>query len=715
MLNVRPQNQLATGGAWIYAQSVHFWAVLTPEQHLQAQIAVDVGLALGIGLVGLLIFRQLPSGKGLFLSWKRTYVTINGPYVAPVGFGLLAIASTLALPSWAQSQDLPLIPSLQTLVILAMAIPIVALINAAFKAKDGSLKQVTCGMAVVLTLVGAYLVEVQPPGPAASGWAAMVCAITMMLAAKAMVTRSFKDRGLRSQRGESRWATRGEVLRHKTARFQLPMHVSYVGKARIWHRSNAGAGRTCLGLPRDTVLRHILLLGNSGSAKGYGVFAPIIASCNTAFIYQDFKQDLPGIDLQRARKGIDPIVWGAALSGSNASMSWNPLEECRNAVDPMDEFGFLATVLVPSQADKADWVADLTRPILHYLLVKTSYKHLGELYDAVVERGVGAVLREADVPQGLVEALEGKNVKEYIGTTLFSVLSNFGTGWARKVTEQHDFAVDEILDRGGYVLSTENDPTRRLPLNLFWRFIIRRIFKSIKKRPCILLLDEALAVGRLSNITDILEAARSMDIGVVFGVQHSAGIKRVYQEAADSLMSGFSSRITLLNGLAPIDREDLHRRLGKRVVKERGHGNKMEPTLVDLMTPDDLDRRCNQFQRWWAVIEAVGATHAGNRILGILQGLPGLTAPRPEEQATETAINIEEFVATPDLARQAATMAANGAEVAAAMDAANSLEGLLKQGQALAPVAVAADKTLDVDDPGHDLAQPPPKQYEVEY
>lgn len=695
------ENQILAIGNWILLQTFKLWVSLTPQNRLFLQGAVDLGLLLGAVLLGLLIFRQTQKGKGLFVSAPRTYLTINGAFIAPFGFGLLALSIALAAPSWSNPPGLPLIPTLQSLTNFLLSITFVAMaLSALYLTKRASLSQIALGTGAALTLLALVYVDLRRVGSSTFSWAALGCVIATVIAIWTAVRRCSTDRGLKSHKGESRWATRGEVLRHKTARFRLPLHVSYTGRTRVWSRSNVGAGRTFLALPNDTVVRHILLRGQSGAAKGYGIFAPLIASCTTAFIYQDFKAECPGFELQRKRTGQEPIRWGAAGYDTHQSMSWNPLAECRNSAFPGDEFGFLATVLVPSQADKADWVADLTRPILHYLFVKTNYQHLGELHDAVVERGVGAILREAEVPQGLVEALEGKNVKEYIGTTLFSVLSNFGTGWARKVTEEHDFAVDEILDRGGYVLSTENDPTRRLPLNLFWRFVIRRIFKSNRKRPCMLLLDEALAVGRLSNITDILEAARSKDIGVVFGVQHSAGIKRVYQEAADSLVSGFSSRITLLNGLSPADRKELHDSFGERVVKERGHGNTMERTLVDLMSKDDLDRRCNQYERWWAIIEAVGATHAGNKILGILQGLPGLTVPPPASKVIEGAISIEECRVTPGLASQAATRSANEAEVSAALEAANALEILAKSLRPLTASRTAPDEDcLLTDEP----------------
>ena len=684
------RNDILDAGQWLYLQSVKFWVGLSPANCLNAQIYLDLGLLLSMTLLGMLVYRATPHGKALFASHKKWFVALNGPFVAPGAVVVTTVTVFFALPSWATNQGLHWVPSLQTLAFVAWGGLGLAMTYAAVFADPVKLWQYKLspkffyGPMALGAVVAAYFTEFKNPEKQLIHGAALACAIATLIAIKASIKRCFRDRGLKSKRGEARWASREEIVRHPTARFQLPIYVSYTGSTEEWNRWNVGAGRTCLGLPSDTVVRHIFLEGISGSAKGYGVFAPIIASCTTAFIYQDFKGEAPGYELQKKRTGKNPILWGAAGVDTYQSMGWNPLEECRRSATPEDEFGFLASVLVPSQSEKGDWVADLTRPILHYLFVQTNYPSLGALHDAVIERGVGAVLAEANVPQGLVEALSGKNVKEYIGTTLFSVLSHFGTGWGRRVSQQHDFAIDEVLDRGGYVLSVENDPNRRLPLNIFWRFIIRRIMGSTKKRPCVLLLDEALAVGRIDKVTDVLEAARSKDVGCIFGVQSMAGVRRVYGESAESLLEGFAGRITLLNGLSPGSRKVLQERLGKRVVKEKGHGNKAERILVDLMSPDDLDRRANQFQRWWTIIETVGSTRAGNRILGILQGMPGLTTPPPEmlEDESRNPIKLDEQdgYVTPPLAVQDATRAAHAQEIGEALNAASVLEALAKKG-----------------------------------
>ncbi len=444
-----------------------------------------------------------------------------------------------------------------------------------------------------------------------------------------------------------------------------------------------GAGRTLLAMAYDAICRHILLVGQTGSGKGYCIFGPIIASSRQPFILQDFKAECTGLDLLKKRTGREPIRWGAASIDGWQSMAWNPLEEARQAPNPMDQYQFLAGLLVPSRGD-SDWVADLSRPILAWIFARGGYPTLGHVYDDLVQFGVPSVLGKSGVPGGLLAALEGKNVKEYLGTTIFSALASFSDGWGRKVTSGHDFTIAEIFERGGYVLSAESDVARRTPIIIFWRFIISRIVSSNRKLNCSLLFDEALAAGRIPDVSTVLETARSKGVSCVFGVQHLDGIRRVYREDADGLISGFASRIWLINGLSAHDQETLLKGLGQRVVEEPGRDGRKERVLVPLMTADDLSRRANQFEKFWGVVDANGATKSGSKILAQFVGVGGLTRqPSAEEMEAEVAAtqamasSAVEHLPTPDLASQEVVANLAPVEIDAALEAARQIQAAL--------------------------------------
>jgi hypothetical protein len=474
------------------------------------------------------------------------------------------------------------------------------------------------------------------------------------------------------------WAAWPDVTYHKDWRYLIPIFVHYRGTAWEWKK---GAGRTLLSLSEDASCRHISLVGQTGSAKGFGIFGPIIASTTKPFIYQDFKAECPGLDLLKQRTGLEPIRWGAASQNGWQSQQWNPLEEARKSSNPVDQFSFLAGLLIPTRG-KDDWVSELARPILAWIFSRGDYLTLGDVYDDLVQAGVPAVLGKSGVPAGLLSALEGKNVKEYLGTTIFSAMGCFGGGWCRHVTNGHDFSITEIFERGGYVLSAESDITKRVPLTIFWRFIINRIVGINRNLGVTLLFDEALAVGRIPDITYVLETARSKGVAVVFGVQHTAGVKRVYGDEADSLMSGFAGRITLLNGLSTQDQQLLQQSLGKCVVEEPNGKGAKDRISVDLMSSDDISRRANQYRKFWAVVDANGATASGSKIIGQLVGAGGLVRPPTPEEAeaeVEMASSTSEFFIqpTPEMAQQSVIRDGNEEEVTSALAAAADLTALL--------------------------------------
>ena len=620
-------------------------------------------LVLGVALLGVVIYRMTRSAASRAWKQPRLYRTANGPFVAPLAVMLGSIGAAFVVPGYLRGAEAfrpewwPALGNLDYLWV-ARGLP----------------------FAFLLTIFGFIT----------------------------FISRIWREKVIRSRRGMAHWAAWRDVSYHKDWRFLIPIFVHYRGTAWEWVK---GAGRTLLALAEETCCRHLFLVGQTGSAKGFGIFGPIIASTRMPFIYQDFKGICTGHDLLKERTGLEPIRWGAAAIGGWPSQQWNPLEEARRSSNPVDQFTFLAGLLIPSRG-KDDWVSELARPILAWIFARGDYHTLGEVYDDLVQEGVPAVLGKSGVPGGLLAALEGKNVKEYLGTTIFSAMGCFGGGWCRSTTSGHDFNIDEIFQRGGYVLSAESDITKRVPLTIFWRFIIGRIVSSNRYLGVTLLFDEALAAGRIPDVSTVLETARSKGVAVVFGVQHTAGVRRVYEHEADGLMSGFAGRITLLNGLSTQDQKLLQESLGKCVVEEADGRGKKDRIVVDLLTSDDLSRRANQFKKFWVVIDTNGATRTGTRILGQLVGAGGLDRPPSKEEAlaeVATAVATTDYILqpTPGLAQQVAARNAAEEEVSGALTMATDLTALLarpvgttlREGRTVAPVSVT-DIREEVAEPG---------------
>jgi hypothetical protein len=456
------------------------------------------------------------------------------------------------------------------------------------------------------------------------------CLVAVLGSIGVMAYRAGRD-GKNHDKGSARWAKWKAVAIHPTWRWSIPLRVSFRGAMTAWI---GGAGKTVLAPSNGEATRHALLVGQTGSGKGYTVFSAIIASSRVPFAYQDVKGQCPGHDSVRARFGKDPIRWGCAAQDGWPSMGWNPMEECRRDARPTDAFNALAAALIPGRTE-SDWVAELTRPILAHVLEHGGHGCLGEVQDAVMGQGLDAVLAAAQVPPGLLAALEGKNVREYIGTTLFSALSPFQSGWGRMVTSTHDFSLSEVCRTCTYVLSAEPEVTRRTPITVFWQLLLRRLLQSSEPVPLTLLFDEALAAGKIPSVRDALVTLRDRHVSIIFGTQHLSGLREVYGPTeGDSLIASFTSRILLLNGLDPRDRDWLVKSLGQRTIHEKKHKS-VTTTAIPLMTLDDLGRRASSAGVFWAVIDGPGMTRTGEPIIARMIGGPKnlIRQPSAEERA----------------------------------------------------------------------------------
>jgi len=459
--------------------------------------------------------------------------------------------------------------------------------------------------------------------------------VSMAAAAVVWSRRIGRDHKSVEDYADAHWAKWSDVAISPGWTWIVPIKVHYKGTRKHWVRN---AGRTVLA-PQDTdTHRHILLVGQTGSGKGFCVFSPVIASSKVPIVYQDVKGQCPGIDILRERLNIEPLRWGAAAQDGWSSMRWNPLEESRKDPNPAAAFEALAAALIPGRGND-DWVAQLARPILAWVFQHGGYETLAAVQDVLVQEGVERIIGKAGVPQGLLAALEGKNVKEYLGTTIFSAMSCFRDGWGREVTSGHDFSLEDVCSQGCYVLSAEPEVTQRTPLVLFWRLLLRKLLRSTKPVPLNLLFDEALAAGKIPSVRDALATLRDREVSIVFGTQHLSGLKEVYGPAeGESLIASFSARVFLLSGLDPRDRKFLVDNLGNFTKTDKGkNGSPDRHTALPLLQLDELNRRANQTQYikikgkakitkspvFWAIIDGPGFTRRGEPICARMEGYGG--------------------------------------------------------------------------------------------
>ena len=458
--------------------------------------------------------------------------------------------------------------------------------------------------------------------------------------------------------GSAKWAKWGQISFSDTHRWLLPIWASYSGTTKRWDLSNrfwGGVGMTFYAPPEgDAVNTHYLLLGATGSGKGFSIFNHIMMNSKTPSIYQDVKSECPCIMQPRWKNAIR---WGCAADGGWPSMRWNPLAECFADPEPEDALMTLAAAIIPDpeNAGESDWVTKLARPVMVELLMTRQWNTLGEFADAILGMPLAELVETFELSRGRAAILEGKNSKEYVAGTLDSQLYGYRLGWGRTVTNGHDFTLDQLIEKGGYVLSAETDQTRKNPLQLMWYMVFRKLRRSARPHPVNILLDEAMGAGKIPQVMEALAELRSRKVSIWMGWQDPEQIQKVYGQASvKGLYNSFGNRIHLVHGISPDAAKRLSEESGNWSKDRGGHaglGMGMsgpslnvtsgtdDQTATPLFTQTEILNRSRRSAERWAVIFGREATQNGDPILCMMQG--SSTAwnrqPSPEEAAAELA------------------------------------------------------------------------------
>lgn len=456
--------------------------------------------------------------------------------------------------------------------------------------------------------------------------------------------------------GSARWAKWGEILVSRTPRWLVPIWANYSGNTERWSLASRlwlNIGRTYWAPPEgDAVCTHVLVLGATGSGKGFGLFNHVMQNCKTPVIYQDVKAECPMILHPRWRNAIR---WGRSSEGGWPSMRWNPLQECYADPEPEDALMTLAAAIIPDAEGEGAWVTKIARPIFVELCMRMRPATLGDLADAILNIPLHDLVDQFDLPKGRRAMLEGKNMKEYTAGTFDSEMYPYRMGWGRTVTSGHDFSLDDIIDRGGYILSSETEELRKNPLKLFWNLLLRRLRRSAKPRPVTILMDEATGAGKIPNLKEALLELRNRKVSIWMGFQTRAAVDTVYgDKEAKTLLNAFGNRVNLIHGIAPEDAEALSKECGNWSKARGGHvsvgvgmsgpslnisSGTDDQTAIPLITQTEILNRSRNSKERWAVIMGRDVTKKGDPILCMMAGSrDDLTrTPSPEEAEAELA------------------------------------------------------------------------------
>lgn len=417
------------------------------------------------------------------------------------------------------------------------------------------------------------------------------------------------------EHGAAAWATWRDVIHEENARWRVPIEVHYRGTRRNWTLGDPGVGVAIWAPPEEAACTHFLLVGGTGAGKTTAVFGHVLHSSTVPVVYQDVKSECPCIDARPLA-----LRWGAAVPGGWPSMCWNPLEEARRTKDPVEResaWQALAAMLLPERDEGSKdnaWIEEIGRPILAEGLQDGQYPTLGDFADAVRDRPLEELLRDMAVPRGLQSLLKGKNVPEYVAMSFYQHLHLYRQGWARTITSRHDFSLDDVLRRGAYVLSATGATEHlKAPVKLFWKMLFNRLMTTQGQYPLTILLDEAIAAGKIPNALDALVLFRSKKVSLWYGVQSEAHLDKLYGPVeGKALLNAFGNRIALLHGLPPHDAKAWSERLGtwtKRRMASRGAmGMAPQTVAVPLLTTSEFAVRGRRLHDRWAIFDCREST-----------------------------------------------------------------------------------------------------------
>lgn len=421
--------------------------------------------------------------------------------------------------------------------------------------------------------------------------------------------------------GRAAWAARSEVCFTEDGYFRLPMQVTQRG-TRTWEKTFS-APYTVLGPSRKSNTGHGLMIGPTGSGKGAYSLGHFFVTSPVPIIYQDNKGETPVHQLrpEMLRFGIP-----ARRPKGLPSMRFNPIEW---ALDPRkseneraDACRTLANYLLPGPPEDSQnkWITDTAQPILAQGFLRGRWLHLGELADEIEGRPLPDLLKELGVGAGRTFAMGGKNVMEYAATELSNNTQPYLRGWARHAFSASDFTLEDVFRRGCYVMSATEDPLQKIPIKLFWNLLWSEAQSGEAYLPCLMLMDEAIAAGKIPGLLDAGVKLRDRGISVWVAFQTYAGISSVYAKDSETLRRVLVNSIVLTNGLDPKDAAELVEELGHytHTEKPKTQGASTQYHKFPLIPQSDLVELAGQEDEHWAIIRGRGMSTSGRPILAKL-------------------------------------------------------------------------------------------------
>jgi type IV secretion system protein VirD4 len=304
-------------------------------------------------------------------------------------------------------------------------------------------------------------------------------------------------------------------------------------------------------LPLDLMLRHILMLGSTGSGKGRGFFLWQLSNFNGSFVYCDPKGE--GWDLT---SGYRKHSWRFAPREPDNSLSFNWIPLCRDDAHLCLTLA-LAVVTSSGGASSPDaqfWV-DAGSQYLAALFAHTAtFEHptpataydFATSYkgDELVQQLLKSTNPIARQYATLFSAADPKlrgNVMIGANAKLIWLGDEKVRRFTSSTTKPPDFGFLRKHKTGVYWVLSEKDVTVLKPLStLFFTLVLYQLKEAQTSGnvSICMFLDELANIGRIPGLEVEITILRGRKVGLALGVQSLEQLDNVYGKDAAKVIAG---------------------------------------------------------------------------------------------------------------------------------------------------------------------------------
>ncbi len=348
-------------------------------------------------------------------------------------------------------------------------------------------------------------------------------------------------------------------------------------------------------LPREETVKHLLLIGASGSGKSRSFFLPNCAFHNGSFVCTD-----PKSELWRHTSGYGKSIRFAPRDPDNSfGFNWIPL--CHDPNTALLCARALVSASGGGGSSETFWEDSATS------LLAAIFSHAAtfaiptpaaayDCYNFYSDVELAEVLKNS---KSITAQRFSKGFRDASPNTRGSIISTVDT--------KLNFLADEKVRR---FTSTTRNPIdfsalRREPLRiflclaendveplkglscLFFTLCLYQV-KSSDGVPVTFFLDEAANIGKIPKLETEIAVVRGRDISMILGLQSFSQLSRIYgRDAAQVIVDNCATKV-FLAGADIETAEMVSRSLGELTVTEQAEDGREIKTQRRLLYPDEI-------------------------------------------------------------------------------------------------------------------------------